>query len=106
MSSPLMHPDLYQGNIIADDNYKIIGVIDWEGAHSMPWELLEYLLFLSIVPPLMDALWNYDLCGRPNDPATKQAWNDRELYVCMVEDVERQASMDNRLSSVLRDTIA
>jgi hypothetical protein len=103
---PLMHPDLYQSNIIVDDNYKVLGVIDWEGAHSVPWEILEFPLFLSVVPPPMDAPWNYDSSGQPKDPETRQAWEDRRLYRRMVEESEGQAGIDNRLSSVLRNSAA
>jgi hypothetical protein len=41
--------------------------------------------------------------GSKRDPKIRQAWEDRELYARMVEEVERRARVDNRLSSVLRD---
>ena len=72
----------------------------------MPWKLQESQPFLSAVPPPMDSLWNYDLYGQPKDPETKQAWEDRELYASMVEEAEMQASMDDRRSSVLRNSAA
>jgi hypothetical protein len=58
---------------------------------------------LSIPPPPMYVPWNYDSNGLQRDHKIRQAWKDRELYARMVEEVERRAGVDNRLSSVLRD---
>lgn len=38
-------------------NYKILGVIDWEGTCFVPWELLEFLFFLLITSLPMDGSW-------------------------------------------------
>jgi hypothetical protein len=103
---PLMHLDLYQSNIIVDDNYKVLGVIDWEGAHSIPWELLEFPLFLSIVPPPMDAPWNYNSYGQPKDPDTRRTWEDQERYANMVVEAESRTGINNKLSSMLQNPAA
>lgn len=100
---PIHHPDLYHSNIIVDDEYNLLGVIDWEGAHTVPWELVELPLFLSVIPPPMDAPWNYDNNGEPKDPGTKQRWQDRARYIELVEEAEGICAFDGKLSSTLRD---
>lgn len=37
-SYPIVHKDLMQ-NILFDDAYNVVGVIDWEYAHSAPFEI-------------------------------------------------------------------
>ncbi|KAK2859897.1 hypothetical protein FQN49_004596 [Arthroderma sp. PD_2] len=36
---PIVHPDFLQHNILYDDEYNVVGVIDWEFAHSSPPEI-------------------------------------------------------------------
>ena len=63
---PLMHPDLYQNNIVVEDNYKIPGVVDWEGAYYVPWKLGTWVpTLLSIICPPVHAPWNYNSDGQP-----------------------------------------
>ena len=40
-SFPLCHGDFGYNNIIVDDKYQVLGVIDWESAFAGPWEVLE-----------------------------------------------------------------
>lgn len=35
---PLFHVDFGHNNIVVDDDYNVLGVIDWEHACSVPWE--------------------------------------------------------------------
>ncbi|KAF2466622.1 uncharacterized protein BDR25DRAFT_327975 [Lindgomyces ingoldianus] len=102
---PIHHPDLYHSNVIVDNDYRILGIIDWEGACTVPWELIELPLFLSTVPRPMDAAWNYDANGEPKQAETKQRWHDRAWYVSLVEEAENLhgSVMDCQLSKILRD---
>ncbi|EGC48944.1 conserved hypothetical protein [Histoplasma capsulatum var. duboisii H88] len=76
---PLCHGDFGHNNIIFDDKYRLLGVIDWEGAFAGPWEISgEFPLTLSIVPPVMDVPWNYDENGLPKDAKDRQRLVDRE----------------------------
>lgn len=102
---PIYHPDLYYSNILVDDNYQILAVIDWEGACTVPWEMVELPLFLNTVPRPMDAAWNYDATGKPKQAETKQQWHDRGQYVRLVQEAEKlQGSMaDSQLSKILQD---
>ncbi|KFY68165.1 hypothetical protein V498_10727 [Pseudogymnoascus sp. VKM F-4517 (FW-2822)] len=98
---PLWHPDFLHSNIIVDESYSVLGVIDWEGACTLPWELLEFPLFLETVPFPMDAAWNYDEDGQPLNEATRRRWQERKEYVDKVASAEVSKQIDNKLSTIL-----
>ncbi|TQN67095.1 hypothetical protein CSHISOI_08343 [Colletotrichum shisoi] len=100
---PLVHRDFYHSNIIVDDEYHPIGIIDWEGACTLPWELVEFPLFLETLPATMDSPSNYDECGQPLDIQTRQRLRDRKIYAEMVARFEESNGMDSMLSSTLVD---
>ncbi|KAH8766795.1 hypothetical protein F5883DRAFT_671665 [Diaporthe sp. PMI_573] len=93
-------------NIIVDDTYHIIGVIDWETAFAGPWEIFaDFPLTLSTVPPAMDAPWNYNQDGSPKAADLAQKLADQEDYVEAVAAGENGGGGDNhRLSEMLRDS--
>ncbi|EDN04741.1 predicted protein [Histoplasma mississippiense (nom. inval.)] len=104
---PLCHGDVGHNNIIFDDKYRLLDVIDWEGAFAGPWEISgEFPLTLSIVPPVMDVPWNYDENGLPKDAKDRQRLVDREEYIAMVADGERRRGLVEgySLSLALRDS--
>ncbi|CAG9993120.1 unnamed protein product [Clonostachys byssicola] len=51
---PLCHPDLHYGNILFDEDYNITGIIDWDGAQTVPLERLavspEFITFPGLSP--------------------------------------------------------
>lgn len=103
---PLCHGD-FGHNIVFDDNYQLLGVIDWETAFAAPWEISgELPLTLSVVPPDMDAPWNYDENGVPKDEEDKQKFVDREDYIAMVIEKESEIGLTEgyRLSMALQDS--
>ncbi|KAH9210410.1 hypothetical protein DL95DRAFT_427659 [Leptodontidium sp. 2 PMI_412] len=100
---PVWHRDFLYSNIIVDDNYKILCVIDWEGACTVPWELVEFPLFLSTVPFSMDAPWNYDQNGEPLDENTRQTWREREEYIKRAAMFETIEGIDDKLSAALNN---
>ena len=52
---PLAHDDFLHSNIIVDeDNFDVTGIIDWEGACTVPWELIAFLDFLTAMPVSFD----------------------------------------------------
>jgi hypothetical protein len=64
--------------MIADEaTYKILGVIDWEGAYSAPVEFLELPLLLQTVPKAMDPPSNYGEDGLPTDEDSRRRLEDR-----------------------------
>jgi hypothetical protein len=48
---PVVHQELGNDIIIVDSDYKIIGVVDWESASTVPWELVGFPLYLEAVLP-------------------------------------------------------
>ena len=102
---PICHGDFGHNNIIVDDSYHILGVIDWETAFAGPWEIFgDFPLTLSIVPPAMDVPWNYDEDGFPKSADLAQQFTDQEDYTTFVKQEEdRNGEGVCRLSKVLQD---
>ncbi|KAL2838630.1 hypothetical protein BJY01DRAFT_257975 [Aspergillus pseudoustus] len=100
---PLYHPDLYQSNVIVDDSYQVLGVIDWEGACSVPWEVVQPPLFLNVLPRAMDDPDNYAVDGQPKNGDTLQRLADRDEYARYVRDAEHELKTDHSLSTTLLD---
>jgi len=100
---PLYHPDFLHSNIIVDTDHNILGVIDWDESSTVPWEAVEFPLFLSTTPPPMDAPWNYDSEGQPTDSSVRQVWAERDEYVRLVREAEAEKGLDRRLSTTLAD---
>jgi len=100
---PVSHRDFFHSNIVVDHRYRILGIIDWEGACTVPWELMEFPLFLETVPSSMDASWNYDENGQPLDEGTKQRWEERKEYVQRVARFEAIEKIDGKLSATLNN---
>ncbi|KAK4232853.1 hypothetical protein C8A03DRAFT_39492 [Achaetomium macrosporum] len=100
---PLSHENLLHSNILTDEGYNVRSVIDWEGACTRPWELIEFPAFLSAVPPVLEDPWNFDKDAQPLDEETRERWQERAEYVEMVARAEAEAGTDSRLSEVLED---
>lgn len=103
---PLCHGDFGHNNMVFDDNYNLLGVIDWEAAFAGPWEIFgEFPLTLSIVPPDMDAPWNYDENGVPKDAESVRRHVDRQKYITAVIEKEGEMNLPKgyRLSMALQD---
>lgn len=103
---PLCHGDFGHNNIVVDDRYHILGVIDWETAFAGPWEIFgDFPLTLSIVPPAMDAPWNYDDEGNPKSPELAQQFADQKDYVAAVrQEEQRSGGHQYCLSEALGDS--
>ncbi|KAI1182632.1 kinase-like domain-containing protein [Nemania serpens] len=98
---PVCHTDLMHSNIVVDKDYKVLGIIDWEGACTLPWELVEYPLFLDTLPRVFNTPDEYDARGEPLAADTRQCWYNRKEYLEMVRLAE---SFDQRLSDSLADS--
>lgn len=103
---PICHGDFGHNNIIVDDSYHILGVIDWETAFAGPWEIFgDFPLTLSIVPRPMDVPWNYDKEGVPRSADLAQQFTDQEDYIAFVKiEEDRDGEGVFRLSEVLKDS--
>ncbi len=98
---PLHHPDFNHSNVIIDDAYNILSVIDWESASTVPWELVEFPMFLYTVPPPIDDPSKYDCTGNPVSPEIQKRWKERQNYVEMVKGAEERNCFDCKLSTTL-----
>jgi hypothetical protein len=94
---PVIHPDLYKSNILINSEYSIRGVIDWENAIIAPWEMVEFIKDLSIVPPVM-----YGPLYHENEE-DRETLAERRKYVEVVRKMEKARQLDNNISTVLGD---
>ncbi|GES58310.1 phosphotransferase enzyme family [Aspergillus terreus] len=101
---PLYHPDFYHSNMIVDHKFRILGIIDWEGASTVPWEIVEPPLFLSKVPLGMDDPNNYHADGTPKDRSVIQRLHESGEYVKFVQAKEEEMGLDRKLSTTLLDS--
>ena len=99
---PLCHVDLMHSNITVDSDYNVLGFIDWDGACTLPWELVTFPLFLRACPPAFESPDQYDNEGLPLDPSARRCWQDRGSYLELVKSYETTGNQ--RLSEVLEDT--
>ncbi|KAJ4383105.1 hypothetical protein N0V85_008510 [Neurospora sp. IMI 360204] len=85
---PIRHPDLSLNNIIVASDFAVRGVIDWEGATTVPWELVD-------APTAT---------GLPRDRDEAGRWAGHATCVDMMREAEADdAGLDHRLSDVLAD---
>ncbi|KAH8423953.1 phosphotransferase family protein [Aspergillus melleus] len=102
---PLCHGDFGHNNMVFDDEYHLLGVIDWETAYAGPCEMSgEFPLTISIVPPAMDVPWKYDEAGYPKEAENRQKLTDRDDYVAIVKQIEAERGLTDgySLSSALQ----
>jgi len=96
---PLCHDDFLHSNIMVDENsFDVTGIIDWEGACTVPWELIAFPEFLQAMPASFDLPQRYGRDGQPLDEEVRRTWRERQEYVEMVRSAELQ---DNLLSTCL-----
>ncbi|KAI0388352.1 kinase-like domain-containing protein [Xylariaceae sp. FL0594] len=100
---PLRHADLFYNNIIVSKSFEVLGIIDWEGACTVPWELVDAPCFLSSVPRLLNPPGQYDESGQPLDQSEANRWADEQAYASIVREVEHHAKVDQKLSAMLLD---
>ncbi|KAK0100468.1 hypothetical protein ONS95_008418 [Cadophora gregata] len=103
---PLCHGDFGHNNVIVNDRYHILGVIDWESAFAGPWEVFaDFPLTFQTVPPAMDAPWNYDEEGSPQSTDLIQKFADQKAYMAAVRQEEnRNDGISLCLSEALGDS--
>lgn len=97
---PLFHVDFGHNNIVVDDNYNVLGIIDWEHACSVPWDPIYFPWSLSTVPAPM-APDNYDENGTPEDPSISTVIGEQKTYIDTVQSIERKKGLAPFLSATL-----
>lgn len=100
---PLFHKDFGHNNIVVDDDYNVLGVIDWEHACSVPWECIYFPITLSLLPAPMDAPENYDENGIAKGADTRSMIEERTRYIGTVQEAERSKGLSSWLSATLAD---
>lgn len=96
---PLDHDNFLHSNIMVDENsFDVTGVIDWEGACTVPSEIIAFPDFLAAMPVSFDLPQNYGQDGQPLDEEVRETWRQRGEYIEMVKSAELQ---DSRLSACL-----
>ena len=98
---PLVHDDFSRSNIIVDKNsFEVMGIIDWEGAFTAPYELISFPSFLAAMPASFDLPEKYDQDGQPLDERLRERWRQRGEYLEIVRSVELEES-DHLFSACL-----
>ncbi|KAB5582236.1 hypothetical protein GE09DRAFT_1210888 [Coniochaeta sp. 2T2.1] len=89
---PILHPDLLMHNILLDDDYELVGVIDWEYAHSAPLEVFagRTNMYASFSPDLAASEWHDD-----DDEGGR--------YAADVEEATSQKKLSGVVGSLLGD---
>ncbi|KAJ5470421.1 hypothetical protein N7530_007778 [Penicillium desertorum] len=91
---PLAHDDFLHSNIMVDEEtFDVTGIIDWEGACTVPYELVAFPDFLTAMPVSFDLPQKYDRDGQPFDEELRETWRERGEYIEMVKLVELQDSV-------------
>ncbi|TDZ39366.1 hypothetical protein C8035_v003382 [Colletotrichum spinosum] len=105
---PLCHDDFLHSNIMVDEgSFKVTGVIDWEGACTVPWGLVAYPEFIQVMPRSFDLPEHYDQDGQPLKESVKEKWRERRDYVEMVKTAEGEDSLlSTALGSNLNQALA
>lgn len=94
---PIVHTDLYKSNILVDAEYRVQSVIDWENAIIAPWEMVEFIKDLSIVPLVMDGPL---YCEEESD---REKFAERIRYIEVVKKTEKALQLDSKLSMAFGD---
>ncbi|KAJ5114027.1 hypothetical protein N7456_002561, partial [Penicillium angulare] len=87
---PLSHDDFLHSTIMVDGDFNVTGIIDWEGACTVPCELVGFPDFLTGMPASFDLPQKYDGDGQPLSEELREVWREREGYVEMVRSVEQE----------------
>jgi hypothetical protein len=85
-----------------DQDFRALAVIVWEGASTMPWEVvhIETPLFLAELPTVMHKLHSVV----DKDDNTARPLSERDKYINAVEQRERDLEIDQTLSKFLRNS--
>ena len=100
---PLIHFYFGFWNVVMDDDYKILGVIDWEFAYPEPWETVQFPLCMGPSPAPMGPSHWYDADGVPVNGDIKNGLKEEKEYVDAVRRYEQARGLSPTLSAVLSD---
>ncbi|KAF4510955.1 hypothetical protein G6O67_002799 [Ophiocordyceps sinensis] len=93
---PLNHMDLGTQNIIVDDDFNFLAIIDWEFAQTAPWQVYHYPMPFPLLWPdlnIKDALHDPRHVAHKNVSRQNFA---RQLYSDKFRDAERMQRKEGR----------
>ena len=99
----LIHPELCHQNIVVDDSYNILGVIDWEQAFAAPREMIDFPSTLALVPPSTNVTRKCNKKGEPKMNEEKLRDMLRARYLDAVRRHEEAKGLPRLLSTLLAD---
>ncbi|KAG8406703.1 hypothetical protein J3458_021039 [Metarhizium acridum] len=85
---PLYHGDFLHSNMIVNESFEVMALIDWEGACTLPQELIGFPGFLDTMPVQFGSSESYDADGMPIDKEERQRRTYQQAYVQMVREIE------------------
>ena len=86
-----------------DDIYNILGVIDWEDASTVPWEIIDYPMTFGWLPVALLGPGLYKENGELKYGGRDLQFAKREGYVKAVREMELETGVPPVLSDVLAD---
>ncbi|KAJ5528755.1 hypothetical protein N7527_002148 [Penicillium freii] len=92
-------------SLLDENTFDVTGIIDWEGACTVPYELIAFPDFLTAMPASFDLPQNYDQDGQPFDEELREMWRERGEYIEMVKLAELQDSLLSAYLSNKRNSI-
>jgi hypothetical protein len=95
----LFHTDFGDHNILVDDEYNVVGVIDWVDALVLPIEFCA--IYPDCLYALPEALWRGSPMERVLEEGYKEMYELQMLYVEAARQVEQKRGYEQRLSSSL-----
>ncbi|KAK4118166.1 hypothetical protein N657DRAFT_651579 [Parathielavia appendiculata] len=101
---PLNHMDLGTQNIIVDDNFNFVAIIDWEFAQTAPWQVNRYPMPFPLLGPDTE-----DILRNPSHLAYKNVLRQdvsRRIYRQKFQEAERKLKEEGRaLDGSFADTL-
>jgi hypothetical protein len=94
---PVFHTDLHRSNVLIDSEHRVLNLIDWENAIVGPWEMVEFIKNLTVVPMEMEG---------PSYCEGDYNWKlsaERTAYLEVIKKIKGDKQLDNKLSTVLGD---
>jgi hypothetical protein len=91
---PFSHMDLGPQNILVDDNFNFMAIIDWEFAQTAPWQINRY--------PMPFPLLGLDIEDILNSPGhlaynnVKRQDESRKMYIKMFQEAELNLRAEGR----------
>lgn len=84
---PFNHMDLGTQNILVDEHFNFVAIIDWEFAQTAPWQVIHYPMPFPLLSPTEDILHD------PNHIAYNNVCRQdaaQKIYVQKFRDAERE----------------